>query len=242
MKPVKLLAISCSPRRGNSDYLLDEALKVVDTLSVPVTTTRYCFAGKKIGGCLGCLKCYDNGGQCIIKDDYEQLRQLWINADAVVYSAPVYVVGIPGQLKCFYDRLHNAFYGYYGGVTSTRHMKAIGAIIQGFDLSGGQELGMQAVMQHASLINCMYTAPDGSFVGSGGWAEDMGRDAFKSKAEKNTNDYAITLRTARSVIQRIVELAAIVKAGMSELQGVLGEDPRYRPFLDRMEQQEDTSV
>lgn len=234
---VKLLAISASPRKGNSQFLLEEALKCIPELPLPVETELYSFRGKNISPCRSCLKCYTNGGSCIIKDDFEELRQLWISADAVIYSVPVYVVNIPGQLKCFLDRLHNSFLGYYE-VRSVRHLKAIGYMAQGGCLYGGQELAMLSIIQHAVLINSIPVAPDGSYIGSGGWAGE-GVDALKDKVTKGAEDVGIALETARSVVRRTVEIAAILKAGVLEYQSILGQDPRYKPYLARITQEVD---
>ncbi|WHH60487.1 flavodoxin family protein [Petroclostridium sp. X23] len=238
MKKIKLLAISASPRKGNSQYLLEKALECVSELPFPVEVQTYSMRGKKIGPCIGCLKCYENGGQCILKDDFNELREMWIKADGIIYSSPVYVVGIPGQLKCFYDRLHNSFYGYYE-VTSMRHMKAIGFITQGACIYGGQELAMQSIILHATLINSVPVAPDGSHIGSGGWTG--GRfdvEASKDRAVEQTPDASITIDTARSMVKRVVETAAILKSGVSALSNVLEKDPRYVPFIKRMNEEE----
>lgn len=57
-------------------------------------------------GCGACSKVRDKGGQirCILKDDYWELEEKVLNADAIIIAAPVYVVGIVGQLKNFIDR------------------------------------------------------------------------------------------------------------------------------------------
>lgn len=50
------------------------------------------------------------------EDGFEELCDRWAAADAVIYSVPVYHLGISGQLKCFIDRLGNSLWSYYGGV------------------------------------------------------------------------------------------------------------------------------
>lgn len=228
MKPIKLLAISASPRlRGNSQYLLERALEGLRDCGIPVEVTRYSFAGKSFRGCIGCLKCYGNGGQCVIKDDFQALRQLWLDSDCVIYCSPVYVAGIPGQLKCFIDRLNNSEFGLYP-VLSVRHMKAIGAILQGGDFPGGQELGMVDIMRHAAMANCLYVAPDGSYFGSGGWADGPEGTELEKKAARGAPDASIMLNTAQSTVRRCVEMAAIVRCGAEVLSGELLKDQHYK--------------
>lgn len=240
MNKINLLAISVSPRKGNSQYLLEEALKCVSQLSISTELQRFSFAGKKIEPCTGCLRCYKNGGKCIIKDDFEDVRQMWIAADAIIYSSPVYVANIPGHFKSFLDRLHNSFYGYYNGVTSMRHLKAIGFIIQGACMYGGQELAMQTIINHAILINSVPVAPDGSYIGAGGWTgEQNDPKAIEKRAFEGIQDVSMTVNIARNVVQRTVEVAAIIKAGVESLKDVLKEDPRYIPYVEKILKQED---
>lgn len=235
-KKIKLLGISGSPRKGNSYYLLNRALENVEDLDFSIETTTYSLAGKKIQPCIGCFKCGENKGQCILKDDFEELRQLWINSDVVIYSFPVYHLSIPGQLKCFIDRLGNAFYGYYE-VSSIRHMKVIGALCQGMHFFGGQELATSFILQHSVLVNSIPIAGDGwhSYIGAEGWTNNKtDRNALEQLCDLEDMDANITLTAAKSVIKRAVEMAAIIKAGASIHEDKLKKDIRYMPYLERM--------
>lgn len=232
-EPVKLLAISASPRRnGNSQFLLDTVLEYTRNQKFEVETKRISLAEKKVSACIGCLACYSNGGKCVIKDRFEEVRSLWKEADCILYCTPVYVAGLPGQLKCLIDRLSNADYGL--PVRGARHMKTVGVIAQGGDFfGGGAELCMVDIMRHAAMMNCVYVPPDASYIGSGGWVWDSHADAMREKAELMTEDYRLTLETAKSVITRSVEMAAIIKSGAAQLRGRLGTDPSYQYFYDR---------
>lgn len=232
---IKLLAISASPRNGNTQYLLNKALEHVNEFPVEVDKRIYSFKGKSIKPCTGCLACYKNSGNCILKDDFEELRQIWIESDAIVYASPVYVAGIPGELKCFFDRLHNSFYGYYD-LPSMRHLKSIGYITQGGCIYGGQELAMQAIINHAILINSLPVAPDGSYIGVGGWSRGDDKDAFKRLTLQGDEDAIMTINVAQNMVKRVIEIAAILKAGSASLKGILSEDPRYLPYLSRIKQ------
>lgn len=233
-RSIRLLAICASPRRGNSAYLMEQALG--DELPFPCKIDKYYFSGKKIGPCISCHKCVTNGGHCIVKDDYEDLRQRWITADAILYCFPVYAMGLPGQLKCFIDRLGNSFYGYYQ-VSSMRHMKVIGAVTSGCHFFGGQELAINQIQNHAILLNSLPVSGDGpaSYTGAAAWTDNKTeRDAFRVLYEAGDRDAIISVTAARSVVRRCVEMAAIVKNGVSVLQEQLEADIRYQPFIRRM--------
>jgi multimeric flavodoxin WrbA len=108
MKKVRLLGISASPRKlGNSRYLLERSLEAAEQAAPDrVRSELYSLAGKQIAPCISCFRCRDLG-DCAIADDFQDLRDKWAEADAIIYSVPVYHMGIPGQLKCFIDRLGN---------------------------------------------------------------------------------------------------------------------------------------
>lgn len=236
-KPINLLAISASPRKnGNSMYLLERALKVLDDLVFPVNTQVISFSGKKIAPCVSCLCCKKNGGDCVIKDDFQSIRETWLRADCILYSIPVYVAGIPGQLKCFIDRLSNAELGLYP-VRGMRHMKPIGVITQGGDFPGGQEYAMFDIMRHAAMASCIYTAPDGYFFGSGGWAGSGSTGTeMKRKTEADAPEMRETLKTAESIVRRIVEIAAMMNAGAEFYRDLLSPDPRYAHYFQLLDE------
>ncbi len=59
----------------------------------------------QVGACKGCFCCWNKTpGQCVIRDDMEQLLQKMLNADVIVYSFPLYYFSVPGILKNFIDR------------------------------------------------------------------------------------------------------------------------------------------
>ncbi len=60
-----------------------------------------------IGHCRGCGACNnapDGIIKCIFKDDYQDLEEKILDADGIIIVAPVYSVGISGQLKNITDR------------------------------------------------------------------------------------------------------------------------------------------
>ena len=231
-KPVDLLILFASPRRnGNSAYIAGCAAEFAQELPFKVNTHIETLAGKKIAPCCSCLACYKNGGNCVIKDSFETLRQAWIAADCILYVVPVYVVGIPGQLKSFLDRLHNSLIHHYP-ISSCRHMKPIGALTQGGDFGGGQELAALDIMRHAALINCMYTAPDGSYINSSGWADGPDGNELRRKVMQKSRDAELMMNTIRSTVTRVTQLAMIIREGTNICREYLCEDERYRPYLN----------
>jgi multimeric flavodoxin WrbA len=91
-----------SPRiGGNTDLLLDACLKGVEASGVVAEKIRT--YDLKIAPCqefYGCLK----DGDCVIKDDMQELYEKLLGADIVIFASPMFFYGISGQLKSLIDR------------------------------------------------------------------------------------------------------------------------------------------
>jgi len=233
---IQLLGICGSPRDGNSKFLLQEALHSArETAPELVECREYSFRGKKFGPCVGCFRCAEEAhmGECVIRDDFQELRDWWLDSDVIIYSVPVYHVGIPGQLKCFIDRLGNTINRYYR-LPSPRFLKVIGAIAQGTHFAAGQELAVSFLIQHAVLKNCIPVSGDGweSYLGACGWTRTgRDRDAIQKLYEAGDEDAAVAVRGSRSLGRRALELGLILQKGGEQLRELLGRDPAYGPFL-----------
>lgn len=240
MKTIHVLGIVGGPRNGNSAYLLERALDHIRGLKIPTEIQICSLRGKQIQPCIACHRCTTNGGTCILKDNFEDIRQQWIQADVILYSFPVFAQAVPGQLKCFIDRLGNSFYGKYE-VGSMRHLKTVGAMTVGAHLFGGEELAINQIVQHALLLNCIPVSGDGpaSYMGAPAWTRgDLGRDALKQLEAQGEADIQISLQAAASTAQRAVEVAAMLQQGAKQLQAILGQDVRYKPYLSRIAEEE----
>ncbi len=99
---MKVLGIMGSPRiKGNSDLLLDEALKgaqsqgaevekiVVDKLNIAPCKEYY-----------GCLK----DGNCVIRDDMDDLYLKILESDAIIVASPIFFYTVSAQLMLLISR------------------------------------------------------------------------------------------------------------------------------------------
>ncbi|MFA7231951.1 MAG: flavodoxin family protein [Victivallaceae bacterium] len=99
---MKVLGVSCSPRRNHStDLLVRETLAGV----TGAETEFVSLAGLTIGGCIACLGCVKDN-VCKVKDDMQGLRQKIVEADAYVIGAPNYYSMINGLGHCFLERFY----------------------------------------------------------------------------------------------------------------------------------------
>jgi len=99
---LKVLGIMGSPRiKGNSDLLLDEALKGAQSQGAEVE--KLIIDKLKIAPCreyYGCLK----DGNCVIRDDMDDIYPKLLEADGVIVSSPIFFYGLSAQIKALIDR------------------------------------------------------------------------------------------------------------------------------------------
>ena len=100
---MKVLIINGSPRlEGNSTRLVKELTSVFDKENVEVDL--YQIGNKAIRGCMACGYCYTHG-ECVFKDDVNDLAKRFEQADGLIVLAPVYYGSANGSIISLLDRL-----------------------------------------------------------------------------------------------------------------------------------------
>ena len=235
-----VLGLCASPRRGNSEFLLDKALEIVSGPGIQIN--RFFLGRKSLAPCDACGAHKSLKGECRIKDAFQEMRDLWLDADVVIYAFPVYHMGIPGQLKSFLDRLGNSL-GYYfpsddpPAYGIPRLMKTMGFLTQGAHLYGGQDLALSYMLNHALLMRCIPVAGDlpDSYIGAGGWTGGSpGQKSLQELYEQGDRDALIAVKSSQQVVRRALEGALIVKAGLEIQKGILAADRNYGFVLGKL--------
>ena len=98
----KVLILSGSPRKGNSDALCDQFLQGAKEAGHEVEKIRV--IEKKVHYCTGCYVCKKTGGKCAYQDDMGEILQKIIDADVLVLASPVYFYSVCAPLKTLIDR------------------------------------------------------------------------------------------------------------------------------------------
>ncbi|AHB13926.1 flavodoxin family protein [Dehalococcoides mccartyi] len=103
---LKIVLISGSPRKGNTEYILgnlDKLLKKEGADTSCILLRKY-----NICACTGCLACetglQNQRGNCKQKDDMPELLEQLKQADILVLGTPVYFEMLSGLMKNFIDR------------------------------------------------------------------------------------------------------------------------------------------
>lgn len=106
----KIVVITGSPRKnGNSFAMTDAFIKAAEEKGH--TITRFDAAMKKVDGCRACETCYSTGKACSFDDDFNTLAPAILEADAIVFTMPVYWYSIPAQIKGVIDRIYSLVVG-----------------------------------------------------------------------------------------------------------------------------------
>ena len=106
----KIVVITGSPRKnGNSFAMTDAFIQAAEARGH--TITRFDAAMKKVGGCRACETCFKTGKACSFDDDFNTIAPAILEADAVVFTMPVYWYSIPAQIKGVIDRLFSFVVG-----------------------------------------------------------------------------------------------------------------------------------
>ncbi len=103
---MRVLIINASPfqRRSYTSIILNAFISGLNDCGCKVELFN--LVKLNIHPCRGDLNCWFRvRGKCIQRDDMDQLYEPFTNADAVIFSTPVYCDGVPGQLKVMMDRL-----------------------------------------------------------------------------------------------------------------------------------------
>ena len=106
----KIVVITGSPRKnGNSFAMTDAFIQAAEAKGH--TVARFDAAMQNIGGCRACETCFKTGNACSFDDDFNTIAPAILEADAIVFTMPVYWYSIPAQIKGVIDRIFSLVVG-----------------------------------------------------------------------------------------------------------------------------------
>lgn len=98
---MKILAIDGSPRKGNTDFMLQT---ILDSARENGAETDIIFLrDKKIGFCDGCEHCKKTK-ECHIKDEMPEIYKKLESSDIIILASPCYFFNVTAIMKNFMDR------------------------------------------------------------------------------------------------------------------------------------------
>ena len=106
----KIVVITGSPRKGGNSFAMTDAF-IAAAQAKGHTVTRFDAAMKQVGGCRACETCFSTGKACTFDDDFNTIAPAILEADAIVFTTPVYWYSIPAQIKGVIDRIFSLVVG-----------------------------------------------------------------------------------------------------------------------------------
>ena len=164
---MKVFGICASPRNGATEYVLKEALKILE--SHDFETEIFTCHAKDLKPCLHCDYCLENK-KCIIQDDMGEVYENLQDADGIILATPVQSGSVSANLSIIMDR--------------TRALEAIDynllrgkigmSIAVGGDRTGGQDFAHLSNVTYFMIHGIIPVSggPFGSNLGASFWSQD----------------------------------------------------------------------
>ena len=164
---MKVFGICASPRNGTTEYVLRQALKILE--SHDFETEIFTCHAKDLKPCLHCDYCLENK-KCIIQDDMGEVYKNLQDADGIILATPVQSGSVSANLSIIMDR--------------TRALEAIDynllrgkigmSIAVGGDRTGGQDFAHLSNVTYFMIHGIIPVSggPFGSNLGASFWSQD----------------------------------------------------------------------
>jgi multimeric flavodoxin WrbA len=161
---VRVVAFNGSARRnGNTALLVETVFEPLRAAGVECELVQ--LAGKKLGGCIACQKCFKKkDGHCHgRKDDMNELIDAAAAADGVIIASPTYFADVSTETKALIDRL-----GYVGRANPGMLERKVGAAVVAVRRAGAIHV--------FDSINHFFFISEMVVPGSSYWNVGYGRD------------------------------------------------------------------
>jgi len=123
---MKILEICCSPRKGNTEWLMRKLIEM--TKKRGVETELIMLKDRNIRICDGCLVC-EKTNACHIKDDMQGIYDKMLSTDAIVLGSPDYMDAPTSSAMNLVHRM----YPLYGKIKGKRFACVIVGQVTGAD-------------------------------------------------------------------------------------------------------------
>ncbi len=158
---IKVLGIFGSPRKGgNTDLLLEEALKGAEQEGARVE--RLHLIDYQIIPCRECHGC-DKTGECVIRDDMQEIYSKLLDADVVILASPIFFYGITAWAKALVDRSQAVWVRKYS--LKDPSMSKEGKKRKGFFISVGATKGQKLFEGSILTVKYFFDAINAAYSG-----------------------------------------------------------------------------
>jgi len=123
---MKILEICCSPRKGNTEWLMRKVMEITEKMGAE--TEFITLRDRSIKMCDGCLVC-EKTNACHIKDDMQGIYDKMLSADAIVLGSPDYMDAPTASAMNFIHRM----YPLYGKIKGRKFGSVVVGQVTGAD-------------------------------------------------------------------------------------------------------------
>ena len=216
---IKLIGI-CGSRVKNSNMeaLLEDALS--HSREKPdIEAEVLSLAGKEINGCNHCNWCIKKQSEerpCVQDDDMGPIYPKILDADGIILASPAHFGRLSGILANMLDRTRAFIHGNVYRLPLKN--KIGGAMAVSFFRGGGLETTLSTI-DLFFLTQQMIVATGGLYqLGAGAYSSPQGMGKFQKEPRHIVLEDEYGVLSARMLVDRVVELARIIKAGQEALQ------------------------
>ena len=206
-------------KNGNMEALLADALSQAGNHS-DVKAELITLAGKKINPCNHCNWCIENQTEdrpCTQQDDMGDIYPKLLVADGIIVASPAHFGRLSGATADLIDRTRAFVHGnlYHMSLKN----KVGGAIAMGFFRGGGVETTLSSInvffhSQRMIMANGLYQ------LGAAAFSTREGKGKFEPETRHIVLEDEFGVAATRALVDRTIELARIIKAGLAALASV----------------------
>ena len=206
---IKILGISASYRKKSGTFeAVKKALEGAKSIEEAVETEIIALRDKKILPCIHCDVCYKKKSLCVLKDDFLEVLDKFLEADAYIIGSPVYEMSYTPMLAAFFSRIRCTYL-----VNPGHYTRRIGTgVAVGGHRNGGQEMLLNSIygFYHSNdILTC-----GGTFNYPGGICL-CSTDGSYAGALQDIRG----MQGAYEVGQRLAQLASFLKLGEEKYIG-----------------------
>ncbi|MDP3947090.1 MAG: flavodoxin family protein, partial [bacterium] len=234
MEHVYILGISGSPRHGNTEILVKEALEAAQGLT-GVSTEYVSLADYELKPCESCGLCFGfvKGATeeviCYQHQDADPIIKKMLKAHGIVMGSPVYTWDVSARLKCLMEKCAPLCPGPATSISYRFRHKVVGAIAVAAGLIEGQESVAHTIWRWAMALGMIPAAAvatlDDPFPGSsllGGLAStshshNLLSPSAVSAEVTRTNPPLLgiqNMKSARNLGRNVAHLARVITNGL----------------------------
>jgi multimeric flavodoxin WrbA len=211
---IKIIGISGSQvKDGNVSALLEASLFQTKKLK-DVSSEVINLAGKKIGPCRHCNWCISKQTMerpCFQEDDMGPIYKKLLETDGILVASPVHFGRLSGLTADWMDRTRAFVHGKFYKLPLKN--KIGGAMAVAFFRGAGLETTLSS-MDLFFLTHQMILANSRLYqLGAGAYSSREGKGRFEKDIRHMTLEDEIGVLSARMLVERVIELARIIKAG-----------------------------